>query len=65
MRFILATLVLCAALAIVLTLWFNSAWDKDAKDTRDYCHSLNAEPVFTKNTHAICVTGDGRVVGSR
>lgn len=31
---------------------------------RDYCHTLGAEPTFTQNAHALCITPDGRVVGS-
>lgn len=63
-RFILG-LIVVIALIVGGSMWlWNSVWDYDVKQTNDYCHSLNAEPVFTHNTHAVCVTADGRVVGS-
>lgn len=62
-RIIIGVIALVVAIMIGSYLFVDAVFRHDMSKAERTCSALEAEPIYTKGTHYLCVTPDGRVVG--
>jgi len=64
MKGVLGIIALMLAIGAICWLLVSCGANAEERDADRTCHALGAEKVYTGNFHYLCVTPDGRVVGT-
>lgn len=62
-KFIVGVIAFIVAVVIGSYFLVNAAFRHDMRNAEKACSALQAQPIYTKGTHYLCVTPDGRIVG--